>query len=224
MKKLFICVFLFGFILAQANMQAQELTHSVEFGLGVGALNYTGDLSPSYRIKQSKPGAELFFKYNLPNDVSVFRFNLLMGGLGADESAFDSPLTQNRNLSFSTIITEAAFLYEYNFLNFRRVFSNNDYYMTPFLFGGLSASVGSVGGAPAYFGIPFGAGLKFMVTKGVNIGIEYGARKIFSDEIDGYDEDVELSSSSSQDWYYFTALTVSYTLYRDNCPPHLQKR
>jgi len=214
----FVVVLFMLIIHFNGNAQNRSVTHSSEFGLGVGGLSYTGDLSPSLSLSNSGLAGEVFYRYNFANDMSVLRANLLMGQLKGNEENRDDPLSKSRNLSFSTVVTEFSILYEYNFLDFRKLYSKNDYYMTPYLLGGLIIGVGSMGSAATYTGIPFGVGVKFRMTQNINIGLEFCAKKVFSDKLDGYDDDIALSSSSQQDWYYFTGIMLSWTGYRVNCP------
>ena len=51
----------------------------MEIGFGVGALNYTGDLAPKYLYKNFAPGFQAFYRHNHKKEVSVFRFNFLIG-------------------------------------------------------------------------------------------------------------------------------------------------
>lgn len=196
--------------------KAQEIDHHMEFGLGIGGINYTGDLTPRYSVKNFKPGAQFFYRYNLPNNVSVFRLNILAGGIGADESNYNDPLQNTRQLEFSGSLGEIAGIYEYNFFDYRDL--KGTYFMAPYLFGGIGVTSVWGGGVPTFISIPFGVGVKYKLGDNFNLGLEYGARKIFTDKLDGYNDPEVLSSSRKSDWYYFLSLTLSYTIYQQLCP------
>ena len=204
---LLICAYVSG----QKNHQ--ELDRHIEFGIMGGVFNYTGDISPTYRFQFHRPGGFIFYRHNFTNLTSVLRFNLGFGSITADESVFDFPTQQQRQFSFSNNLIEFSALYEYNFFNFRDY--DGIFYMSPYLFGGLGL-VTSIGQESTAV-IPFGVGVKFRVAKFYNLGIEFGARKSFSDMIDGFGDDATLSSSHNNDWYYFTGLSFSKTVYKEIC-------
>ena len=207
----------FVFVLfSSLNVHAQAVKHGSELGFALGASNYSGDLVERYRFKFYGPSAQLFYKYNVPGDVSVFRVNLLYAELKGDESAIDQNLQQFRQNSFEASVFEPSLLYEYNFYNFRDL--NGQYFMAPYLFGGIGAAIVLGEDGAGYFCLPFGTGIKVMVSRHINVGLEFGARLTFNDKLDGIEDAVQYSSSSNNDWYYFTGLTLSYTWYRQICP------
>lgn len=195
--------------------QHKQYERKHELGFGVGGLNYTGDLAENLRLKYTKPGGNVFYRHNFSNEVSVIRVNLLVGKIGVDESKSPEPLREQRGLEFSGILTELSVLYEYDFFNFRDI--KNKYYTSPYLFGGIGAT--SVIGTPTsnFISIPFGAGIKYRVYKGWNLGAEVGARKNFTDKLDGQDDELLLNTSSLTDWHYFLGVNVSYTFYKLVC-------
>lgn len=194
--------------------QEEGVDHHIEYGFSLGASNYTGDLSPVPQIKQFGPSGGIFYRHHLKDNISVIRVNLHAGMLSAKETNTNFPLLQNRQNSFNTSFVEIAGIYEYKFFNFRDI--KGTYFMTPYIFGGLGAT--SVVGSRSTLVIPFGVGANFAVAKKLNVGFEFGARKTFSDSIDGFDDDKKLNSSHGTDWYYFTGLTFSRTVYNPICP------
>ena len=197
-------------------MQAQkEIDRHMEFGFMLGGTNYSGDLLPRYSLKTLRPAGAIFYRHNYPNEVSVLRMNLMVGQLEASEEMIDEPLRQARQLSFNSGIIELSGIYEYDFFNFRDL--KDIYYTSPYLFGGLGLGVTFEG--KAHLVIPFGVGVKFSVAKKLNLGIEFGARKTFTDKLDQIQvDDASLLSSYKNDWYYFTGLTFSKTVYKQVCP------
>lgn len=197
--------------------QSQELDKHAELGFGIGVFNYTGDLAQTTNYSQLTPGGQLFYRHNHSDQVSVFRFNLLIGSIKADEASIDGALQQYRKLKFSRGIAELGLIYEYDFFNYRDY--KNMYYMSPYLFGGLATTVLWGDQSTTILTIPFGAGLKYKLGDNLNLGLEYGARKTFSDKLDLQNEsDEALSSSTPTDWYYFLGLNLSYTFYKQICP------
>jgi len=74
--------------------------------------------------------------------------------------------------------------------------------------------------------IPFGVGVKYALSKHWNLGLEFGARKLFMDKLDYLlEEDPKhLANPYDNDWYYYNGVSVSYTFYRTNCPPVYKKK
>lgn len=193
--------------------QEEGVDHHIEYGFSLGVSNYTGDLSPVPQINQFGPSGGVFYRHHLRDKISVIRISLHGGMISAKESNTNFPLLKDRQNSFSTSFVEISGIYEYKFFDFRDI--RGVYFMSPYIFGGLGAS--SVGTQGTVI-VPFGVGTNFAVGKKLNIGIEFGARKTFSDEIDGFNDDQKLNSSHGTDWYYFTGLTFSRTVYNPICP------
>lgn len=209
-----IAVTSFGISLAQ-----KPIDRHMEYGFGIGGMNYTGDLSPNYNLKFYRPGAQVLYRHNFSDEVSVLRANILFGQITAKEKQINQSLPRARKLEFQQNILELAALYEYDFFNFRDL--KNIYYMSPYLFGGFAATV--IWGGRAMFSIPFGAGVKLKISDHWNLGLEFGARKTFSDRLDTFTNEDLLSSSSSNDWYYFTGLNFTRTVYRQICADNTEE-
>jgi len=210
------------FILFSYLSNSQGIQHKNEFGGGIGAMHYSGDLSPSLRVQDFSPSVQVFYRNNYANNYSVLRFNMLVGQIKASEKNQGHPLPEYRDLSFSAMITEFSIIYEYNFLNYREISrgTNEDNFLSPYVFGGIGASIMVGNNSPTYLVLPIGAGLKFQLSSHLNLGFEVGVRKTFSDNLDGYSDDVALNSSSKFDSHYHTGFTLSYTIYSDMCADH----
>lgn len=202
--------------------QHKSLDHHMEFGFGGGILNYTGDLSENFNMHSPKGAGSIFYRHSFDNEYISLKISLMSGKVAADEKNIDYPLQQNRKLNFEKTITEIAIIPEYNFFNFRDL--TNRYYMSPYLFGGLGVTVVWGGNSPTFVNLPFGIGIKYQISKHCNLGGEFGARKLFSDDLDDMTDESILSSSSKNDWYYFTNIYLSYTFYREHCPREKLKK
>ena len=153
--------------------------------------------------------------------MSVFRTNFRVGKLGADERKSNEPLRNARGLNFSGSLIELSQLYEYDFFDFRDI--NNRYYMSPYLFGGLSLNTFISDNTITFAGIPFGAGIKFRLHTGWNIGAELGASKNFTDLIDGQENEALLGAGILTDWHYQLGVNLSYTFYNLVCAKDVSK-
>jgi hypothetical protein len=74
------------------------------------------------------------------------------------------------------------------------------------------------------FSIPAGAGLKYALSEHLNLGLEVGVRKAFTDQLDHLgDQDPLLVNPHDQDWYYYSGVNLSYTFYKIPCPSQYKK-
>lgn len=185
-------------------------TQHFEAGLMVGASNYLGDLSANSSkvyLKESHFAGGIFGRYNI-NDFVAARLGFNYGIIsGKDANADDAPIRE-RNLSFRSNLIEVGLTAEFNILGYQpynlyRPFS-------PYIFAGVAfyhfnpkaeyqfqtvklQPLGTEGqgmeGRPDPYqlsgiSIPFGIGVKYAVTDKLNLGLEVGARKTFTDYID----------------------------------------
>jgi hypothetical protein len=81
-------------------------------------------------------------------------------------------------------------------------------------FTGLNANGGMVGVA-----IPAGIGIKYALSPRWNLGLEAGARKTFTDELDHLvNQNAFIDNRHTKDWYFYSGVSVSYTFYKIYCP------
>lgn len=213
-----------------------------EIGIGAGVLNYTGDLQKRFTYSEIRPGVNVLYRLNFTDAFSV-RLNGMIGGLkGADDPEYDS-YSNRRSAKFSLMAYEFAALMEYNFFDYRS--GGSFIRVTPYLFGGI-ALMGYSGESewqdlnadgtgtetvirdyskPIMPVIPFGLGFKYNINPKFDINIEFGARKTFDDLIDnvsGIEDNTSKTyaggNDNTNDWYFFTGISLSYTFYRIPCP------
>ena len=216
-------VFVFIFLASLASAHAQKL----EIGVGGGVMNYKGDVAPGGFYPQfSRPGGSLFVRHNTSQAVS-FKFSVAYGSIFADDAQSYDEYAKRRNWQFTANITEVAAAFEYNFLNFRDPSSRK--LGSPYLHIGLAGFRFTEKGNtnPSYsttqLAIPFGVGYRRILTGNLNLGLEIGARKTFTDYLDNYGGDLVDSRFANgnpynKDMYFFTQIMVSYTFYSVKCP------
>lgn len=202
MKVLLLTLFL---VFTTLRMSAQY----GEVGVLMGVNNYLGDLVPSqeYFLGTSfAMGAS--YQYNFTNRISV-RGNFIWGQLrGNDQNSSYGSGRRQRNLNFNSHIIEFSVLAQVNLLPFhpKRKYKP----ITPYGFIGLAVfhfnptttykgtkyylqPLGTEGqGLEGYdskyslveLSIPFGLGIKFCLTKRINLSFEFGMRKTFTDYLD----------------------------------------
>ena len=236
-KTLLACFVQAGSVLFIAPAQAQNTS---EIGLGLGATNYRGELSPRYQFQNNRPALTAFYR----KDVSVpitLRGGITAGLLRADDGNVSGlngavpPLQAYRQTNVKGRLAEASAVVEYNFLDFHR--RADKVHFTPYLFGGLAVfyanttTVSNAGlrslnrqGSMIGFAIPVGVGAKLALSQHWNLGLEIGARKAFTDQLDHLgDQSPFLVNPHDQDWYYYNGLSLSYTFYKIHCPDSYKK-
>jgi hypothetical protein len=180
-----------------------------EFGGGIGATHYKGEIYPSFKPFAFNGGASTFARFNLVKSGISIKATGMIGVLSADDSRVNSLFHQNRGLKFKTNIWEVSSQVEYNFLHFRSSHIRDSPW-TPYVFGGYSVysvgrrefSVASPAARPLFAynktiteprrerAIPFGIGLKKVIRPRLNLTVEFGARKVFADN----DSDVSIDN------------------------------
>ena len=176
--------------------------------LFAGIATYQGDLqNKRFTLDQSNPSFGVGLSYDLSPKFSIrsgFTYGVVEGDDKKNTSVKGNDL---RNLNFKSAISELHVGLEYNFINLE------DTRLTPYVFGGIAVfhfnpytkdkagnkvflqPLSTEGeGLSAYpdrkeykltqFSIPFGGGLKFRLSETVQVGLELGIRKLFTDYLD----------------------------------------
>lgn len=211
-------------------MNAQFL----EFGGGIGASHYTGDLTPYPQVGNTRPGATGMLRLNLSNIVS-FKTALTYLQVQGDDDHPQDVLGEQRNFEFRHHIWELSSVFEYHFLDYRSDKSRNKW--APYIFLGIGfANIQGVGDtyedfSKVQFVLPMGAGVKYELTKRLTLGAEAGARKTFTDYLDGISDgdtrikNYQYGNPNDQDWYFYTGVNLTYVLYKIPCPfPYVPNR
>ncbi|MEP6950567.1 MAG: DUF6089 family protein [Ginsengibacter sp.] len=167
-----------------------------------GASNYSGDLQDkSFTFSQSHLAGGIGVSYDLSDKFSI-RSGLTLGKVSGDDKKGTNKL---RNLNFTSNLTEVNLGLEYYITRLQ------DHALTPYVFAGIALyhfnpyttdtsgtkyflkplsteGEGFVDGRNNYsltqLAIPFGAGVKLSLSENINVGIELGLRKLFTDYLD----------------------------------------
>lgn len=132
MKKI-IAVFIAGIVLVNTgSLRAQEsVVQEGEFGIGVGAGHYFGDLNTRARLNRVKMAGTVFFRKNLGNYIAV-RVGASFAQLGySDRYNTHNKYMFSRNLSFNTKVWELTLQGDFNF--FRFMPGEPQYSFTPYI-------------------------------------------------------------------------------------------
>ena len=246
-KTWFSSVLLAGLVLAGSTFLGATRAwaqRTSELGLGLGATNYKGEVSPQYQFQNSRPALTVFYRRDISVPVTL-RGGLTVGGLRAKDTNVEGvngsvpPLQNYRQVSMTGSVTELSGVVEYNFLDYHQRRDQHRVHLTPYLFAGLAVYYSHTTtesqnpalqpafnrkGGQVNLSIPAGAGLKLALSPHWNLGAEIGARKTFTDQLDHLgDQDPLLVNPHDKDWYYYNGISVSYTFYKVNCPPPYSK-
>jgi hypothetical protein len=199
-KKLFIFLFLFGFLSSFSQIRKRHYKQH-EVGLFGGAAYYLGDLNPRTHFIYSKPAFGAFYRLST-GTRTAFRFGADYGSVYASDSKSKDAAQLERNLNFTSNIYDGYAIAEFNFVDYR-IGSNKDYF-TMFLFAGIGvfhfdpqSNVKGIGTvdlqhvktegqhySKIQMNLPFGIGIKWNATKVIGFGFEWGPRKLFTDYLD----------------------------------------
>ncbi len=206
------CILLFIQQLAAQN--------KIELGVFGGVSYYLGNINPTTQFYDPSLAYGFTFRYVL-DPREAFRFQVNNAQLSASDRDFNNDYQQYRDISFTTHLIDIDALYEFNYLPFR--YKERHHAFTPFLFVGLGYEVivQSTYNIPNHFTVPFGMGMKYLLTKKIVIGLEWSFRKTFQDQIDGIGipgGNIYKSILNNNDWYSFAGFFISFRLFdNSNC-------
>ncbi len=180
-----------------------------EIGITGGVSYYIGDLNPTrhYPANTHLAGG-LFYRYNIDQRYAV-RIQGLFTKIESYDSDSPDSLQQLRNLGFRTNLFEVAATVEINFLKYRGI-TKDSHNWTPYIFLGLAyfhmnpqnllddtwydlQPLGTEGQGTSAAGepykldvmsIPHGVGFKFALTDKLDLGLEWGLRRTYTDYLD----------------------------------------
>lgn len=202
-----LCIIIFP---TSKSLGQNSIVQEGEFGIGIGAAHYFGDLNPRLRLNRPKIATSIFYRKNYGNYIAL-RVSGTFAQLGySDMYNKYNYFMYHRNLSFNTNIWELAVQGDFNF--FRFMPGEKEYNFTPYITFGVGAfsydpyaylngqkiylrPLGTEGqGSPLYpdrkpYGsmaicIPIGVGLKYSFNQRMNIGFEILYRFTTTDYID----------------------------------------
>ncbi len=212
MKK-FLAAVIFSTVasLSANDLFAKYAVHQEgEFGIGLGAAHYFGDLNTRARINRAKLAASIFFRKNFSNYIAL-RVGASFAQLGySDIYNSHNAYMYSRNLSFNSKVWELSLQGDFNF--FRFMPGEPQYNFTPYVTVGVGVfsydpyaflkdakiflrPLGTEGQGNSLYpdrkqyssmaiSIPFGAGFKYSLNERINIGFEILHRFTNTDYLD----------------------------------------
>lgn len=208
-----------GLAFASAATQAQDdPEYRAEIGGGVALTAYQGDLNSSITANM-QPTLSVMGRYKF-NPRMALAFTISKGKLkgSTDKVATWLPNYQAARYEFDNSLWNIGLRYEYNFLAYGtgREYRGAERF-TPFIAGGIGATVVS-GSSPSEFTLnfPLGAGVKYKVSKRVNMTLDWTMHFSLSDNLDGVVDPYGIESSGlfkNADSYSVLSLTISYDIW-----------
>lgn len=224
MKKI---LFLFLFLAFSPLAKAQTW----DLGIAMNGTNYQGDLVKPmlFRLEETNFSAGVIVRRHL-NQRFGLRGNAFIGRITGDDKNFvQDEWRPQRGFSFKTMLLEFSLQGEFNLVKPLNQ-AGGRRFVVPYVFGG----VGFVGTDPQVdfntpnqmatdldiwldrrnvtktaIGFPLGVGFDFPMGPSSSLGVEFGARAILSDYIDGVSE---AGNPDKNDWYLLGSLQFVYHL------------
>lgn len=180
-----------------------------EAGIVAGGAYYLGEYNPSRHFKNVGIYYGGFYRYNL-NDRFAFRGTFGLSKLEYTNEYLLGIGATNYPKSFTATIKDITATVEFNFRSFMMPKTERSSLWSPYVFTGIGFLAAKDGGTLA---IPFGGGVKFNLFRHIGLGVEWSARKTFSDKIDGLEDPWKTGEKNmvySKDWVFVTGVTLSY--------------
>jgi Domain of unknown function (DUF6089) len=205
-NKIFVAASLFAVCLISTipGKAQNAVVQEGEFGIGIGAGHYFGDLNTKAKLNRAKAAASIFFRKNLGNYIAI-RVGASFAQLGySDKYNTHNDYMVKRNLSFNSRVWELTLQGDFNF--FRFMPGEPEFSFTPYITFGAGVfsydpyaylkgrkvplrplgteGQGSNGYSSMAICIPFGGGIKYALTDRINIGFEILHRFTNTDYLD----------------------------------------
>jgi hypothetical protein len=196
-----IFIFLTISIIFSVHLNAQR---GNEFGGHIGTSIYFGDLNTNYNLSNQGLSFGLLARRNLNERISLAA-GLQYGKISATDAKSNNYFQNTRNLSFQSHVYDLNFTLEFNF--FQYIHGSDDYYYTPYIFGGFSilkfnpqaeldgqtyslrdfGTEGQQNGQEYGLmtaGFVYGFGFKWDINRDWSLNASLSGRNLFSDYID----------------------------------------
>ncbi len=210
MKKLTATLFIAVCLYSIRGYAQESIVQEGEFGIGIGAGHYFGDLNTRAKLNRPKIAAGIFFRKNFGNYIAA-RVVANFARLGySDVYNTQNEFMHERNLSFNTNVWELSLRGDFNF--FRFLPGDPDFNFTPYISLGVGVfsydpyaylqgqkyylrPLGTEGQGSSLYPdrkpyssmavcIPFGVGIKYALNDRFNIAFEITHRFTTTDYLD----------------------------------------
>lgn len=180
-----------------------------EFGIIGGGSYYLGDYNPTKHFNSTQTYWGGFYRYNF-NDRFALRFNAGFSKIDLKNIHLLDNSGKSFPTEFHTSVKDISGVVEFNFRSFMVSKVEHSSGWSPYIFTGVGfLGTDDRGGV----NIPLGVGVKFNVYKQISCGIEWSARKMFTDKLDGLSDPWGTGETNfiyNKDWFFVTGVTISY--------------
>jgi hypothetical protein len=210
--KNYVLLFIFLCFSSLTNSQVHEI------GISFGGTNFIGDIGSTTYLFPNQVGGGLFYKYNY-NPRIALRGTLSHLPIQGNDADSNNEFRQNRGLSFTNTINEAAVGIEFNFYEYNILEDSKKW--TPYLLLELAgymydfARSDTKSSTSNSMAIPFGFGFKSRLFNKIAFSLETKFRHSLQDNLENNLKGVVANSES--DWYVFTGFSLIYTFGRPPC-------
>ncbi|GHV58345.1 hypothetical protein FACS1894182_10210 [Bacteroidia bacterium] len=205
-------------IISCSAAAAQE--YKYEIGGMAGASMYLGDANEASLLKGWNPAGGLIYRYNLDFRWAL-KADLLIGKVTGDTKNEANVFPNHAQAAFKRNFFELGGQVEFNFLPYSDKFAYlNTRKISPYLFTGLGFTLAP--GDNTFFGVnwPIGIGVKYKLMHKVNLGVEYGVHRLFSDAFDAPNSgqgfnlnnpyQVQQGMFKNKDWYNTLLFSITW--------------
>lgn len=215
---------IFIFIFSVNCAWAQDEEYKMEIGGMLGGSFYMGDANFTTPFRKMGFAGGAIWRYNF-NPHMALKADLAVGRIAGDTRGGRTEFPQGQHVSFKRWLYDLGAQYEYNFWGYSwgERFKGNRRF-TPYILGGLGFTFA---GAPAEgvftLNIPVGVGVKYKISRRVNIGVEFTMRFSLSDKLDVTNKDglqlndpyqIKGSGFKNKDTYSFTTIFITYDFFK----------
>lgn len=198
---------------AHANDYVDSYRYDV--GIGLGISGYLGDANESNLLKNLGFSGNAGVRYLFDSRWAA-KAQFSVATLSGNTANFENVLPDNAQYEFSSTVFDLSVKGEANFF----AYGIGETYKrlrrwTPYATIGVGMTLASTKNATsAAFSIPMGVGVKFKLSKRLNLNAEFTMTKVFGDKIDSEQlTDLYLIESSflkNTDWFSTLTVGVSY--------------
>lgn len=230
-KTLIIFVLLICSVL---QLRAQQDTeYKMEIGGMLGGSFYMGDANFTTPFKNMGIAAGAVWRYNF-NPHMALKADLAMGRISGSTKSAKTVFPDNQKVSFKRSVFDLGAQFEYNFWGYswgERFRGNRRF--TPYILGGMGFTYAPAPAEGVFtVNFPIGVGVKYKISRRLNIGCEFTMRFSLSDKLDVTNKEglqlkdpygIKGSGFKNKDSYSFTTIFITYDFFSKcrGCNPEM---
>ncbi len=206
------------------QLHGQDEEFKMELGGMLGGCFYMGDANFTIPFKNMGIAAGVVWRYNF-NPRMALKADLAMGRISGDTRNAKTVFPEGQQISFKRNVFDLGAQFEYNFWGYSwgERFRGNKRF-TPYILGGFGFTF-APSPAEGVFTVnfPLGVGLKYKISRRLNIGCEFTMRFSLSDKLDVTNKEglqlkdpygIKGSGFKNKDSYSFTTIFITYDFFR----------